>query len=71
MLCIVCYLIVYVYFDCQGTEELLKREACISDADVKQETATPSESDVSHALAAYKRLVVVRWFSVYICADSL
>ena len=39
----------------QGTEELLKKESGISDADVKQETTTPSESEVSHALAAYKR----------------
>ena len=45
------------FFLLQGTEELLKKESGISDADVKQETTAKSESEVSHALAAYKRFV--------------
>lgn len=39
----------------QGTEELLKREASIKDDDVRPQTSSQSETDVSHALAAYKR----------------
>ncbi|KAK3083461.1 hypothetical protein FSP39_023256 [Pinctada imbricata] len=38
----------------KGTEDLLKREAGIKDDDVIPQTAPPSETDVSHALAAYK-----------------
>ena len=62
LICLIVLKLIIVSFYWQGTEELLKREACISEADVKQETTTPSESDVSHALAAYKRLVKVRHF---------
>lgn len=36
------------------TESLLRQEANIRDEDVKVESAEPSESEVSHALAAYK-----------------
>ena len=39
----------------QGTEELLKQEAGIKEDDVKPQASGPTESDVSHALAAYKR----------------
>ena len=39
----------------KGTEELLKREASIKDDDVRPPTSSQSETDVSHALAAYKR----------------
>ncbi|XP_022326421.2 transcription initiation factor TFIID subunit 5-like [Crassostrea virginica] len=38
----------------KGTEELLKREASIKDDDVRPPTSSQSETDVSHALAAYK-----------------
>lgn len=36
------------------TEELLKKEAGVTDEDVKPQSSGQSESDVSHALAAYK-----------------
>ncbi|XP_060063329.1 transcription initiation factor TFIID subunit 5-like [Ylistrum balloti] len=38
----------------KDTEELLKREAGIKDDEVTPHSTTASESDVSHALAAYK-----------------
>ncbi|CAI9728746.1 transcription initiation factor TFIID subunit 5-like [Octopus vulgaris] len=38
----------------KSTESLLRQEANIKDEDVKIESAEPSESEVSHALAAYK-----------------
>ncbi|OWF36015.1 transcription initiation factor TFIID subunit 5-like [Mizuhopecten yessoensis] len=38
----------------KDTEELLKRESGIKDDEVTPQSATASESDVSHALAAYK-----------------
>ncbi|VDI66636.1 Hypothetical predicted protein [Mytilus galloprovincialis] len=37
------------------TEELLKKEAGVTDDDVKPQSAGQSESDVANALAAYKR----------------
>lgn len=46
-------------FNYQETESLLRQEANIRDEDVKVESAEPSESEVSHALAAYKRLLHV------------
>lgn len=42
-------------FHLKGTEELLKREASIKDDDVRPQATSQSETDVSHALAAYKR----------------
>ncbi len=47
---VICYII-------KGTEELLRKEACLSD-DVKVGGTTEAESDVSQALAAYKRFVL-------------
>ena len=44
-----------VIFLSQGTEALLLREANLKDEDIQAETATQSASDVSRALAAYKR----------------
>ena len=41
----------------QETENLLKKEAQVTEAEVKTEQASSSESDVSQALAAYKRWV--------------
>ncbi|XP_060561519.1 LOW QUALITY PROTEIN: transcription initiation factor TFIID subunit 5-like [Ruditapes philippinarum] len=38
----------------KGTEELLKKETGLDDADVKPDTTGQSASEVSHALAAYK-----------------
>lgn len=40
---------------CQGTEELLKKETGIKDDDVQQDKTAQLTSEVSHALAAYKR----------------
>ena len=49
-----CFAIKTFYYFFQDTEDLLKKEAKLNDEDGKVEpTQTPSQ--VSHALAAYKR----------------
>ena len=44
-----------ILLEFQDTEQLLRNEAKLTDDDVKQEPASQTESQVSHALAAYKR----------------
>ena len=44
----------------KGTEELLKKETGIKDTDVTPDSAAPLASEVSHALAAYKRYTLDR-----------
>ena len=60
-----CIIILIIWSLLKETETLLKREANLKEVDVPNESVVPSESDVSQALAAYKRWLIIYPFECF------